>query len=774
MEYAFLALGGVGLIVALVGGIWLLVEAFKESTLWGVGCLLCGPVQLAFIIQHWQAAKRPFALNLAGAALCFGAGAGLGWAESAGGADPWSPADVAVPDFPVGLGPGEPLPGQVTKHVVRLASDQSGYYTPPGRGGQVWVYLPPGYEAAPPGSLPCVLVPPAGTSGLTGIKLGEGDMPEHTPYAEAGFVVVAYELDGPLTSPDDAPSAEVQRAYLAYSAAQAGVVNGRNALELVLQRLPAVSPRAIFVAGHSSAGGAALLLAAHEPRLAGCLAYAPVADLVERHGEWAIGDEWLFPGLKQFLRRASPLTHVGRVGCPVYLFHSLEDEVVDAASTRVYAGQLRAHGGEVTYQEAAEGDHYQSMIDQGVPAGIAWLEARVATLGVRPAASAGPTPIVERPTTPSGAAAPATPPRGSIDWDDPQVVLTRAGSDDEEVRREALGQWQRRGQDRRPGARQSMLEALGAAAAQPALMRVLLRSVSEHPLPAREALSCLPLAPGELRQAILRRLVDFPEDDVPAAEVARGVEGTPETPDALVEELQVRGGLIREGAAARLIAARGLEWARSPEARPLLDRLPPAQLIDLARQPEEPLRLLAVRLLAARGAEVALAPLGALLRDPARAVRQEAAGALGDLGDAQAVVPILSAMSEEQDEPTRVRLRRALANLPSQAVFEVLETLLEDPAPTQRLVAVSGLLAYASPGSVRQLGKALADPDLSVRLAALKALGELRTSRVQGVPESLRQVTNAIGKLAGSADVEEKRLARHLYYQLMGRLPESR
>ena len=60
----------VGMIMSLVGGIWLLVVAFKESIWWGLGSLLIGPVALVFAIVHWQVAKKPFLISLAGGVLC--------------------------------------------------------------------------------------------------------------------------------------------------------------------------------------------------------------------------------------------------------------------------------------------------------------------------------------------------------------------------------------------------------------------------------------------------------------------------------------------------------------------------------------------------------------------------------------------------------------------------------------------------------------------------------------------------------------------------------
>jgi hypothetical protein len=70
---AMAALGGVlavvGFIVAIIGAIMFLVAAFRESVVWGIGCLLFGPVSLIFLILNWDEAKKPFGIELLGAAL---------------------------------------------------------------------------------------------------------------------------------------------------------------------------------------------------------------------------------------------------------------------------------------------------------------------------------------------------------------------------------------------------------------------------------------------------------------------------------------------------------------------------------------------------------------------------------------------------------------------------------------------------------------------------------------------------------------------------------
>ena len=53
-----------GMIIGLIGSIMFLIAAFRESVLWGLGCLIISPISLVFLIMHWQAAKKPFLISL--------------------------------------------------------------------------------------------------------------------------------------------------------------------------------------------------------------------------------------------------------------------------------------------------------------------------------------------------------------------------------------------------------------------------------------------------------------------------------------------------------------------------------------------------------------------------------------------------------------------------------------------------------------------------------------------------------------------------------------
>lgn len=63
-----------GAIICIVGTIMFLVEAFRMSIWWGLGCLFLGPVGFVFLILHWAEARRGFVVSLVGTAVMAGAG----------------------------------------------------------------------------------------------------------------------------------------------------------------------------------------------------------------------------------------------------------------------------------------------------------------------------------------------------------------------------------------------------------------------------------------------------------------------------------------------------------------------------------------------------------------------------------------------------------------------------------------------------------------------------------------------------------------------------
>ncbi len=271
-------------------------------------------------------------------------------------------AHAQATDFPP-MGPPTRIKPGIDRYIVTA--------TCRGRQTVLWVYLPSTVGANP---LPCVLIAPAGTRLIHGSDLGDNDMPEHLPYVRAGFAVVAYELAGNMTDLHDPQG--VFNAVRAYKDAEAGLENARAALDYIAARIPRIDRRRIYAAGHSSAGTVALDLAAHEPRIRACAAYAPACDLDKRVAhQVVVSFGKLIPDFAAYIHRNSPIANVATLHSPVFLFHADDDSNVPTADVDAFAATLRKTNGNVTYVKVPTGDHYDSMIQQGIPAAIHWLKS---------------------------------------------------------------------------------------------------------------------------------------------------------------------------------------------------------------------------------------------------------------------------------------------------------------------------------------------------------------------------------------------------------------
>jgi len=238
---------------------------------------------------------------------------------------------------------------------------------------KLWVYLP---EKKPSGNLPCVLIAPAGSPMFVGMGLGDGDRPEHLPYAKAGFAVIAYELDGAMPQHEGEPTdAEGVRAAAEFQRADGGLKNAQDALRYALARVPNIDPNRIYVAGHSSAATVALYVASHEPRIAACAAYAPGLNVREH-----IGDEMVsylsqeLPLYDSFIEGVSATQSCCNMKCPVFLFQADDDKTVSPTQAMQYAEQLKRGKVDVTFETVMTGGHYDSMINEGVPRAIEWFK----------------------------------------------------------------------------------------------------------------------------------------------------------------------------------------------------------------------------------------------------------------------------------------------------------------------------------------------------------------------------------------------------------------
>ncbi len=231
---------------------------------------------------------------------------------------------------------------------------------------KVWVYRPPGR------GYPVVLIPPAGGRSFVSAGLGDGDVPEHLPWARAGFMVVSHEIDGNAPG-DSATDADWLTAAAAFRAVDGGIVNMREALDTALAQSPDADPTRVAVAGHSSAGAQALVFAAQDRRVRLCAAFMPPPD-------WSNGTpprlrrvfRAAVPDIDDFVRMESPITHVASISVPVFLATAADDNTVSPEAVDGLHRALVEASVTVEYLRVAEGGHYDAMIREAQPAAIAW------------------------------------------------------------------------------------------------------------------------------------------------------------------------------------------------------------------------------------------------------------------------------------------------------------------------------------------------------------------------------------------------------------------
>lgn len=65
----------IGALLCIVGGLWIVVNAFKESIWWGLGSLLIPLVGLIFAIMNFAENKIPLLLYVIGIVVLFVGGA---------------------------------------------------------------------------------------------------------------------------------------------------------------------------------------------------------------------------------------------------------------------------------------------------------------------------------------------------------------------------------------------------------------------------------------------------------------------------------------------------------------------------------------------------------------------------------------------------------------------------------------------------------------------------------------------------------------------------
>jgi len=213
----------------------------------------------------------------------------------------------------------------------------------------------------------------------------------------------------------------------------------------------------------------------------------------------------------------------------------------------------------------------------------------------------------------------------------------------------------------------------------------------------------------------------------------------PETADALLAALDLSGDDLR------LTMIQILGWLGDVRAAEPLRTLKTGEDTPLERAVTEALKWLPPP---PRGLDVEA--LLAALRDPDKAVRVEAARALGECGDARAAEPLLAALINPTDLDLCAQAAGSLGHLREPRAVEPLCHLLLNGPPEVQHDAAFALWLIGDARSTGALLQALGDAGSSGRGYAALALGRLQEPRAVGP---------LLGLLRNGAEAFERRYA---------------
>ena len=134
-----------------------------------------------------------------------------------------------------------------------------------------------------------------------------------------------------------------------------------------------------------------------------------------------------------------------------------------------------------------------------------------------------------------------------------------------------------------------------------------------------------------------------------------------------------------------------------------------------------------------------------------RRVRRDAAAALGQIGDAEAVQPLIAGLRD--DNPSvRLACAEALGQIGDVGALDPLIALLKSPAVDIRKAAAESLGQIGDGGSLGPLKDALKDASWSVRRAAAGALGQIGDAdAVEPLKVAYEDLDSNVRRAAGEA-----------------------
>lgn len=197
-------------------------------------------------------------------------------------------------------------------------------------------------------------------------------------------------------------------------------------------------------------------------------------------------------------------------------------------------------------------------------------------------------------------------------------------------------------------------------------------------------------------------------------------------------------------------------------------------LVRKALQDEDPeVLVMAIQAASTTAGNEAVDRIETLLQNsPDPDVRVAAAGALGDLGDAESVPALLGAFDDEEENVRWLAVEGLRKLNAVQAVPRISRVLQQDPSPRVRAIAASALGELGQPAGVPSLRQALQDASERVRQKAAAALLQLAVDnyermiiiaeafRDRGLLSEARQVLERVPQAFGEVEGMAPQVAR--------------
>lgn len=271
-------------------------------------------------------------------------------------------SDCPLPDLP-----RRPAGEFFAPNVLQYAVDLPVADGQPGHASHVRVLLP---DPLPQGPLPALVFNGAGAYVFSGMTMADADFDALLPYVPHGFALVGYETDGCQKDFSHDPSPfEMRDMARDYAASKAGLINARNAIAFALERFPEIDPQQLYTIGHSSGAKQGLLLAIHDERIRGCVAFAPACRMEFRENmmlsQFTSGDK----SICQDVNRSMPMVHAATTTTPLLLIHTRRDRVVKSAEVQAYANAV----GDVADIREVDCPGHGYVPEEGFELSLAWL-----------------------------------------------------------------------------------------------------------------------------------------------------------------------------------------------------------------------------------------------------------------------------------------------------------------------------------------------------------------------------------------------------------------